>query len=231
MSLHVPELASIKTESVALLERYGLDPAEMYDHFLADLRATLAGRSLRDEPFDVHASVDRHLNEARAREEHIRTMGFAVLTPAVVQLVSKYSPLLEVGAGSGYWSYELSRAGADIIATDPGEERYARIDEECGRWTKLWFPIEKLRAHKAIAKYPDRNLLMSWPSIGKQWSAHAANVFRGEYLIHIGEGHGGCTGCDQLYKAFNKLYEEVEEVTLPQFFGIHDRLTVYRRKP
>ena len=50
--------------------------------------------------------------------------GFAILTARAIselaKLVGTDAQILEVGAGSGYWSYELHCAGIEAWATDPG---------------------------------------------------------------------------------------------------------------
>jgi hypothetical protein len=52
------------------------------------------------------------------RQRVVGTYGFSVLTREVVNRLVPYGPFLEVGAGTGYWSYELRRAGCTSIATD-----------------------------------------------------------------------------------------------------------------
>jgi hypothetical protein len=47
---------------------------------------------------------------------------------APVQVLAPYAPIVEVGAGSGYWAYELRQAGVEVVATDPGTGRYHRLN-------------------------------------------------------------------------------------------------------
>ena len=42
------------------------------------------------------------------RMKFIRTFGFGILTGAAIRLIREYSPILEVGAGTGYWTMELA---------------------------------------------------------------------------------------------------------------------------
>ncbi len=49
-----------------------------------------------------------------------RTFGFGIPSNAVLIKILEYAPrILEMGAGTGYWSYCLSRMGADVVAYDP----------------------------------------------------------------------------------------------------------------
>jgi hypothetical protein len=38
--------------------------------------------------------------------------------PHLLDVVKRYSPLVELGAGRGYWAYLLNLVGADVIAYD-----------------------------------------------------------------------------------------------------------------
>ena len=58
------------------------------------------------------------------RELYLQQYGFAILDEATVQVLAPYAPIVEVGAGSGYWAYELRQAGVEVVATDPGTGRY-----------------------------------------------------------------------------------------------------------
>ena len=49
-----------------------------------------------------------------------RTFGFGIPSNAVLVKILEYAPrIVEMGAGTGYWSCCLSRMGADVVAYDP----------------------------------------------------------------------------------------------------------------
>src|ERR1700724_3111851 len=52
------------------------------------------------------------------RRRVLERFGYAVLTRHAVERLIPYGPFIEVGAGTGYWSYELQKAGCASIATD-----------------------------------------------------------------------------------------------------------------
>lgn len=43
------------------------------------------------------------------------------------------------------------------------------------------------------------------------------------------ERPGGCTGDDDLHELLEKAFALEKAVTIPRYFGIHDRLEIYRR--
>jgi hypothetical protein len=202
------------TEAEKFLIKRGINIAEMDGHQW--FRQTTAERM---------ASVA--VDEFAVRDEYIETFSFAVPTESILQEICKYSPLLEIGAGSGYWAYELAKRGADIVATDTKKGRYSPLQ---GHWSKKYTSVETLHAVKAVRKYPNRTLLSIWPDYDKPWSGEALKEFKGEVVIYIGESSGGCTGDNLFHRILEKDYKELESMMIPQFGGAHDYLNIYQRK-
>lgn len=165
-----------------------------------------------------------------ARSGYIRKFGFAIPSDAAMEVIAKYAPIVEVGAGSGYWSYEAKRRGIDIVPTDPGTGCYGFDDRN--HWIKraaCWLDIEPLFGVQAIERYPDRNLLTVWPDHQNDWPCDTLYKFTGRFVIYVGEGRGGCTGDDAFHDLLNARFEEIQEIDIPQFYGLHDNLTVWER--
>jgi len=144
----------------------------------------------------------------------------------IIDALIKYGPILSVGSGFGYTESLAKEKGADIIATDISPDK----NNGWCRKGKYHCNVEKLSAIEAIQKYPDRNVFMAWPPYDHPMAHEVVNEMKiGNYLIYVGEGHGGCTGDD---KFFDKLYgdfEEEEEVKMFQWWGIYDHCTVYKK--
>jgi hypothetical protein len=164
------------------------------------------------------------MSEYKVRDEFIDRFGFAILTAAAAHSLKKYSPILEVGAGSGYWAYELAKAGVDVIATDPQNFSKWRLWGE-----RLYCEVQNMSGERAVQKFPDRTLLLVWPSYEDPWANNTLQAFKGEKVIYVGEGHGGCTANDAFHDCLAKNFERVEEIRIPQFYGIHDTLEVWQR--
>jgi hypothetical protein len=168
---------------------------------------------------------DKLFMQTQIRSEHIARFGFAVLTQQTVDAIVKHAPLLEIGCGSGYWSYELRKAGVDVVATDPGIGKYY----DMSGW-KPFIDIELIDGVTAVRKYPNRALLIVWPDYDTPWSFETLQTFEGTTVIYVGEGNGGCTANDEFHELLSTHYEQHEEIAIPQFWGLHDRLEVYKRK-
>jgi hypothetical protein len=206
------------TEAEAFLESRGLAIAQMrgWPHL---------HRTLEDAGPRPWESL---LHHHQTREAYIARFGFAVLTAPIVRALAPYAPLLEVGAGSGYWTYELKKAGIDSIATDPGTGRYRNVGTS-GHWEEFWTPVERLTGPEAVAKYPTRTLLTVWPDLA-EWGAQTLLAFEGKLVLYGGEGPGGCTADDRFHALLEERFEQSEVIELPQFDGLHDELILYRRR-
>lgn len=187
--------------------------------------------------------------------ELLRRYAWAVPHARALDTIARWSPagVVEVGAGGGYWAYELQRRGVDVVAYDPAPPGGA--EESTWHAGHAWTAVH-LGDHTAAAEHPDRTLLMVWPSYDEPWGRQAVEAYRGDTVIYVGEGPGGCTGDGGLHAllgdsgtcwhhdgSYNEqpcpddcpgnaapLFGEVESVAIPQWWGIHDRLEVYRRK-
>ena len=159
------------------------------------------------------------------RQQYIEKFGYAIINSASIEFIRPYQPLVEVGAGSGYWAFELSEKGVDVVATDP-HLSHPFWDHPAQKWVG----VEQLDALQAIEKYPNRNLLICWPNVDEEWATEALQSFQGEFVIYVGEGPGGSTGSDRMFQLLADWYEEVNRLKIPTFCGGEDRLVVYHCK-
>lgn len=159
-------------------------------------------------------------------QEYVPQFGLAVPNDEAIKACAAHAPLLEIGAGCVYWAYELRKVGADIIATEPriGEKNHYTFGVR-NPWTKL----EELSGVEAVQKYPDRNLIIIWPSYNWPWAYEALQVFTAQIVIYVGEWHG-CTADDNFHDLLESNFEEIEGVSIPRFEAIHDTLTIWKRK-
>lgn len=160
------------------------------------------------------------------REVVIKTYGFSIPCVEAVQMIAALSPLVEVGAGSGYWSKLLKAAGADIIATDLGKQSgYSKA------WLEMAAHVEKMSASDAVLRWPERNVFVSWPSYDEAWAGEmAAKMQPGRMLVYIGESKHGCTADAGFFDLLRDGFEKVDSMAIPHWDGIHDYLEIYRRK-
>lgn len=157
------------------------------------------------------------------RDSWVTQYGFSIPCEEAVKALVALAPIVEVGAGTGYWTCLLRHGGHDIIATDNRRTDYG--------FKQRWCAVKRQSARAAIAANPDRDVLCSWPCYDNPWLAKAIRgMGPGRALALIGEGSGGCTGDDTLFAILGgDDWKEEVEITIPQFPGLNDFLSIYRR--
>lgn len=146
------------------------------------------------------AFVDDLEREWRERDRHIEQVGFVRITPGLIDFLLKYEPYVEIGAGTGALSAAIRAAGGRSFPTDS----FAWHDNSACAWSAAWSPIShgvtRMDAVAAVRNTVSSNILCSWPSYDDDWCYRAVrHIGEGRLFIYIGEGPGGCTGCDKLH--------------------------------
>lgn len=172
------------------------------------------------------------------RQELAAVFSWAIPGPAALEAVARHGPLLECGAGTGYWAALLGARGADVLATDiapPGPRPAAtpatRANEFHGG-RRPWTGVLRLDSVRAVRAHPDRILFLCWPPFDDDRVSYAAlRAYRGPVLAYLGDGPGGATGTARFHQELALNWTPAEQVALPNWPGLRDRLTVYARNP
>jgi len=164
-----------------------------------------------------------------SREMLTHTYSFAIPSPGDIEfLVTMLDgrKVIEVGAGTGYWAWQLSQQGVDVVAYDS----HLWADE--GRIASgiQYHPVPQGSVEK-ISEHPDRVLMLCWPDYNTPFADEALKAFTGDVLIYIGEGWGGCTGDDAFGGRLSREWGDPESSpSHVNFHGIHSHVGVYRRR-
>ena len=157
------------------------------------------------------------LDLAERRRELAPLFSWAIPTDAALELLAKYAPLVECGAGMGYWLALLRARGVDAIGYDRSVRR---------PWTR----VQRESSVSAARRHPERSLLLCWPPYDDDAASYQAlRAYRGDVVIHIGERDEGPTGSVRFHRELALNWTLAEELELPHWPRLEDRLMVYRR--
>ena len=156
------------------------------------------------------------------RDEYVKKYAWAVPDHQALGVISQYSPLIEIGAGTGYWGYLLNRLGVDILCFDKEPHHNHYSDHQ-------WF-IVKEGTPEILSNYPDRNLFLCWPPYDDRMAYECLKNFKGKYFIYIGEGEGGCNGTTLFFKRLYRTFKELRFIPIPHWYGLHDGLSIHKRR-
>lgn len=114
---------------------------------------------------------------------------------------SRYAPLCEVGAGTGYWGALLRAQGVDCVLYDA--QPPVASDEANNTWhvESAHTKVVKADGVEVVRRHPGHTLLLIWPYIDEvaatgaepapTWDAMALNAFKGRFVAHVGELYEG----------------------------------------
>lgn len=149
--------------------------------------------------------------------EFIETKSFAFPTEKALNEIKQYSPIIEIGAGKGYWAMKLKQHGADIIAYD------AYIGEN------LYFPVQKGGPEKV--KNSDRTLFLCYPDLDSNMAFrclvnYEKQIAEGKKLLLIGEE--GITADERFWIGIENLgLRKLKTITLPHYSSYFADLHIY----
>lgn len=170
--------------------------------------------------------LDWWYGRSHARLRLVREYSWAIPNDAALDLLAGLSPLVEMGAGGGYWAMLLRERGADILPYD--RTPYPLLN---GYVTRAWVPVTRGGPSK-LRRHPNRTLFVCWPSYNERWAAECLRAYRGRTVVYVGEGDGGCTADDHFHDLLAREFytDEDEWVTIPRWWGMNDHLEVWHRR-
>ncbi len=160
----------------------------------------------------------------------VSKFAYAVPTAEGLAALHKYQPIIEIGAGTGYWAASLRKRGTKIVA-------YELYPLSLGKnaWhpqaTRSW--TEVLRGDESMsAKFPKSTLFMSYPPGRTRVAYNALKGYQGNRLVYVGETAGLAPGRgqDDFQALLAKEWQLEKQINQPQWPGLYDCLYVYRRK-
>jgi len=155
---------------------------------------------------------------------------WAIPNKRALRILSNFAPLIEVGAGKGYWANQLRNLGVDIVAYDK------RVAEDC------WTTVEKGGPSVLSTEIAsNRSLFLCYPDDTTDLAMKCLKRFTGDYIIHVGElvttgtlsgssqaPFGRTTG-SEFQVALAESFHCLLETRLPHFPFSKDCITVWKR--
>ncbi|MGH3211304.1 MAG: hypothetical protein ACRDNO_26460 [Trebonia sp.] len=219
-------------------------------------RGPARGRAL---DWTAAGGVGHVLGLPARRRELAALFAWAIPDEGALAVLARHGPLLECGAGTGYWAALLRARGVDVLASDlapPGipadhatgdTEGVATASDAAyptgrspagnryhGSGRRAWTEVQVADAVDAVraARASGRTLFLGWPPFDDDAASYAAlRAYRGDSFIYAGGALGGPTGTVRFHRELELNWHPAEQAALPNWPGLRDRLVVYRRNP
>jgi hypothetical protein len=148
-------------------------------------------------------------------------------------------PLVEIGAGRGYWAHQLTRLGVDVAAYDsnpPANSDNNPCFPPIDRLPRDWHPVRHMRDLNAQHNNMSAAVLfLCWPPAwGDPMASNALTNYAqagGDRLIYVGEPRGGTSADDRFFDALNADWELASEHPAHvRWWGLNDIAQCWKRR-
>lgn len=157
------------------------------------------------------------------RDYFVHYYSFAIPNDEALSAITECSPVVEVGAGGGYWASLLIEHGCDVLAYD--HERAGASDWSMKAWSDV-----KVGNEFSATGHADRTLMLCWPPGSDLFAEWTLEAYEGNKVIYIGEHAGGCCATSGFFALLNRDFELKREVDIPRFLGLNDYLSIWSRR-
>jgi hypothetical protein len=157
---------------------------------------------------------------------------FATPSPEAIARLVSLSPLVEIGAGTGYWSHLIRQGGGEIVAYDrdpPTCTENVKGNSYHGR-AQQWTTVQKGGPEKlSLHTNTSSNLLLCYPPPDNDMSIASLRAFRGRTVCYVGEWQGD-TGTKAFEKQLSIDFKCVEIIPLPNWSDTCYMLSIWERR-
>jgi hypothetical protein len=216
-----------------------LRPGENPYRELAGVLAGVTGDPILS--WSLPGGLGNVLNLPARRRELAALFSWAIPDEGPLSVLDRYGPLVESGAGTGYWAALLRARGTDIDACDAappgsgpadnkhGENKHGENEYHDGGH-RPWTQVRAANAVAAVRAGRGKTLFLCWPPFDDDGACYAAlRAYRGDVLLYLGEAAGGPTGTVRFHRELELNWSPAEQVAVPNWPGLRDRLVVYVR--
>lgn len=156
---------------------------------------------------------------------------FATPSSTAIRKLVELSPLVEIGAGTGYWAHMIRQAGGTIHCYDrdpPSTVVACKANSYHGR-TRQWTAVMRGGHEKSNQHGSSVSLFLCYPPPDNDMALSALRAFKGNTLCYVGK-FGGDTGTRSFEKLLISSFECYEILALPNWTDTSYSLMIWRRK-
>lgn len=171
------------------------------------------------ENIHIFPSLERSLELLKLRSKAIKEFGFAIPCRELLDVLKQHQPIIEIGAGSGYFTTLMRKHGVEVLGTDPGIGSFG-FSFGCHDNQQL-----VMQGKTAIRRYRGRTVFCSWPTLDHTWFRQAMRAMRiGQKLIVIEED--SCAE-QSTWDYREATFKPLADVPLPAWNHMNDRASVW----
>ncbi|CAL8464285.1 g3820 [Coccomyxa elongata] len=169
----------------------------------------------------------RALREWRQAGRECHLYAYAPFTRGALDALAERAPLLEIGAGLGYWAAALRARGVSVHAVDSHPPGSSTVNTYHGR-IPAFTKVAQGGPRAAAAASEGHSLFLCYPPPGSPMAADCLRSFRGRCVCVVGEWLGD-TADEAFAAALLRDWMLVRRVALPNWTDTSHELTIWQR--
>ncbi len=170
-------------------------------------------------------------NTPTKRQKCARQYSWGVPTEAALRRIAGLGPVVEMGAGKGYWARLLRLIGVDIVAFDARPIKESSSLSSYNAWCNDGLPAffdVKPGTPEVLRSYSDRALFLCWPPLDNSMAADSLIHWRGNEIALVGCHKS--IGNPEFWDTLSRDFFLMDDVSLPSWYGTPESLTIWQRR-
>lgn len=158
----------------------------------------------------------RQMKWSGKRGELTKRFGWTIPNKKIIELLSNEStesPLVEIGAGNGYLSYEIQKNGGKTIPIDisPAENTWVTVKE---------------MSYKELDSSTTSQIILPWPPANSSMGVDCIRYLKPNTVYFIGKPNSTVTGTEEFHTLLNEKYNCIKSCKLPSWTS---KKTVFKK--
>lgn len=207
----------------------GNEPGGMHNPYLREFKALESVREYCQAELDgdADAASRAYTDWNQARRKMTSRYSWAIPSAEALCAIRQYAPIIEGGAGTGYWGYLFQQMGVDYLSFDLNP-----VDVRGNGWhrqsAQSWCPVVEADEN-IIVRHRQRTLFLCCPPSSGQFGRQALELYAGEIFLYAGE-LDGCAANESLKSLLEKDWLLISQIALPRWPCAADSLYIFWRK-
>lgn len=168
-----------------------------------------------------------------SRLEYQRKYSWAIPNEEALRTICEFSMIVEMGAGTGYWAKLLQNRGCHIACFDECPPGGSGVTTKAPI-INVWHPGPGCFTSVAggdpsfLDWYSASTLFLCWPPSANGMALECLKYWEGEFLIYV--GNPNLTANKKFFNKLEKDFVLAHTVQIPNWVGIEDQMSVWRKK-
>lgn len=131
---------------------------------------------------------------------------------------SNIEPIIEIGAGNGYWAHKVQEQGGEIIPID------------IKRYDNTWTDVI-IASYDSLNESRVNRILLCWPPANSSMAIDSVKHLKPTYIYFVGVKNSSITGNIDFYNYIDTQFREVKTINIPSWSNNNVKLTKYKKIP